>query len=147
MKISIVSVVFFLAAFTAYSQSNEEIDIFLAKEKADIGTAASLTLAAAEIELPVNSSAIEYLNNNKWFKKTLTGNEPVRSDYASYIIMKAFGQKGGIMYKIVPGPRYALKEMKYLKMVDQRTDPAKIISGEDFLILLSGYLLWKEENK
>ena len=147
MRISFFLIVFLLVAAITYSQSNEEIDLFMGKEKADIGTASAFVLAAAGIELQGNSdSAIEYINKNKWFKNEVKESDSLRIDYASYIIMKAFNQKGGIMYKFVSGPRYALKEMKYLKMVDQKTYPAKIISGEDFMILLSEYLSWKEEN-
>lgn len=145
MKISILSIAFFLVAAFAYSQANEEIDLFMAKEKADIGTASAFVFAAAGIEAQ-NTSAIEYINKNNWFKEEVKESDLLRTDYASYLIMKAFNQNGGIMYKFLEGPRYALREMKYLKMIDQRQDPAKIISGTEFMILLSEYLSWKEEN-
>ena len=147
MRISIFTAIFLFVSAFAYSQSNEEMDLFMAREKADIGTAAVFALTAAGIEFPGSSnSAIEYINKNKWFKKEIKASDSLRADYASYIIMRAFGQKGGIMYRISSGPRYALKEMKYLQMVDERVIPGKIISGEDFMILLSEYLSWKEEN-
>ncbi|MCL2480491.1 MAG: hypothetical protein FWF38_02135 [Spirochaetaceae bacterium] len=145
MKISIFAFVFFLVAAFAFSQSNEEMDLFMAKDKADIGTATAFVLAAAGVEVR-GASAVEYINKNKWFKEEIKEGDSLRADYASYIIMKAFNQNGGIMYNLVKGPRYALKEMKYLKMVDQRKDPAAVLSGTEFMILLSEYLSWKEET-
>ncbi len=146
MKRAIIFTALFLSAISVFSQSNEEIDLFFSKDKADIATAAYFTLSAAGKPQPAPADATGYLNDNKWFRQELNGDEGLSAGSASLLIMKAFGQKGGIMYAIAPGPRYALKEMKYMKLMDQKTDPSKIMSGEDFMILLSEYLSWKEAN-
>ena len=148
MKKSLFIITFLLLATIMYGQSNQEIDKFIAKDKADIGNAAAFVLVASGVQLQDGSaSAIKYINSNNWFKTEVKEGDSLRTDEASYLIMKAFNQKGGIMYSILPGPRYALKELKSLKMVDEEKDPSKIISGEEFMILLSEYLSWKEENK
>ena len=148
MKRAFLSAALFLTAMLIYSQSNEEIDAFMAKKQADVATAAYFTLSAAGMQNAASTAeaAPGYLNENKWFKEELKGDELLKASDASYLIMKAFAQKGGIMYSIAPGPRYALKEIKYLKLIDQKTDPAKIMTGEDFMILLSEFLSGKEKN-
>ncbi|MDX9801725.1 MAG: hypothetical protein RBT69_10360 [Spirochaetia bacterium] len=148
MKKLFLSAALFLTAMLIYSQSNEEIDAFMAKGEADLATAAYFTLAAAGMQgaAATAEDAPWYLNENNWFKEELKGDELLKASDASYLIMKAFNQKGGLWYTVAPGPRYAFKEIKYRKLIDQKTDPAKIMSGDEFMILLSEFLSWKETN-
>ena len=138
--------IIFLSAFMICAQSNEQIDRIMEAEKATFADASLLILSSAGIidAGADSSSAVKYINDNKWYKTEIKGDNPLTAGNASYIFMKAFKLNGGLMYKIAPGPRYAVREMKYNDILDKRTETSSIMSGEDFLIFLSEALSWQE---
>ena len=140
--------IIFLSAFMIYAQSNEQIDRLMEADKTTVAEASLLILSSAGIIDPESdsSSALQYINGKKWYKAGINGNEPLTAGNASYLFMKAFNINGGLMYKIAPGPRYAVREMKYNDILDKRTETSTIMSGEDFLVFLSEALSWQEEN-
>lgn len=50
------------------------------------------------------------------------------------------------MYRLLPGPRYAVRELKYMGFVDD-TDASKPVSGEEVIRILGYVLEWKEAGK
>ncbi len=146
---NILTLIFFLSSFIIYAQSNEQIDKIMNSNRVTIEEASLLILSSADlIDSEADSStALKYINDKKWYKKDLKGDTPATAGDVSYIFMKAFNLKGGIMYKILPGPRYAAREMEYRKILDRKTEVSSIMSGEDFLVFLSEALNNKEYNK
>ena len=140
--------IFALSSLSLYAQSNDQIDRLLQEEKTTINTASFLILTSAGIidENSNTASAVKYINNKNWYKKGIKGDKVLTAGDASYLFMKAFNINGGIMYKIAPSPRYALREMKYLDILDRKTETSEIMSGEDFLIFLSEALSLEEET-
>ena len=140
--------IIFLSSFMIYAQSNEQIDRLMEAEKTTVADASLLILSSAGLLDPESdsSSALQYINEKKWFKAGIKGSEILTAGNASYIFMRAYKINGGLMYKIAPGPRYAVREMKYHDILDKRTESSSIMSGEDFLIFLSEALSWQEEN-
>ena len=47
----------------------------------------------------------------------------------SYILMRAFGMKGGVMYSLAPGPRYAYRELVSHQVIQGRSDPGDRVDG------------------
>ena len=144
----ILILIFFLSSIMLYAQSNDQIDRLMGEEKTTVTDASLLILSSAGIvdEDSDGASAVKYINDKKWFKNGLKGGKSLTAGDASYIFMKAFKVNGGLMYKIAPGPRYAVREMKFLDILDRRTETGSMMSGEDFLIFLSEALGWQEEN-
>jgi hypothetical protein len=71
--------------------------------------------------------------------------EPVRLDEFAFLLARAFGLKGGIMYTLFPGPRYAYRELVYRGILEGRVDPAQTLSGERLLYVMGRALeLWGE---
>ena len=140
--------IIFLSSFMLYAQSNEQIDNLMKADKTTVAEASLLILSSAGIieTDSDSSSAVKYINDKKWYKTAIKGNSALTAGNASYIFMKAFKIDGGLMYKIAPGPRYAVREMKYNDILDKRTETSSIMSGENFLIFLSEALSWQEEN-
>jgi hypothetical protein len=66
--------------------------------------------------------------------------DPVRLDELAFMLAQAFGFKGGIMYALIPGPRYAYRELRYRGILEGRIDPAQTVSGERLLHLLGRIL-------
>ncbi len=117
-------------------------------DKTTVADASLLILSSAGIiDADSDSSiAVKYINDKKWYKAGIKGNDTLTAGNASYIFMKAFKIDGGLMYKIAPGPRYAVREMKYHDILDKRAETSAVMTGEDFLIFLSEALSWQEEN-
>ncbi|HQO67037.1 MAG TPA: hypothetical protein PLI66_09890, partial [Spirochaetales bacterium] len=49
-------------------------------------------------------------------------------DYA-YLLMSAFGLRGGLMYALFPGPRYAYRQLVSSFVIQGRSDPDMAVSG------------------
>ncbi len=144
----IIYLIIFLSSSSLFAQSNDQIDRLLGEEKTTVSTASLLILVSAALidENSDSQAAVNYINEKKWYKTEIKGDKVLTAGDASYLFMKAFSIKGGLMYKMVPGPRYAVREMKYLDILDKRTETGMVMSGEDFLVFLSEALSWKEEN-
>jgi hypothetical protein len=54
--------------------------------------------------------------------------------------MKAFDEKGGLMYRLFPGPRYAVRELAYLGLVHGKAHSGRFPSGQEVVQILSSYL-------
>lgn len=146
---------FFLFFFTviltgfAFSQSNELIDTLLDEQSAGFGNTAYMVLSAASIidESSTIQDAVDILSGDDW--KNFEGKkteDPVTLGEYSYMLMESFGIQGGIMYRLLPGPRYAVRELKYMGFVDD-TDASKPVSGEEVIRILGYVLEWKEAGK
>jgi hypothetical protein len=61
--------------------------------------------------------------------------------------MAAFGIKGGIMYSLFPGPRYAYRELLHLKLIQGRADENFTLSGERLLQILGRVLQYTGEDR
>lgn len=130
------------------AQSNTIIDELLEKETADWGNTAYLVLTAAEL-IDENTEISEVLNSmdlQQWEIEIKQTNELITLGEYSYLLMKAFDVPGGLMYKLIPGPRYAARELSYLNLIDNDKSPYRTLSGEEVLRIMGRLLEWKEEN-
>jgi hypothetical protein len=55
---------------------------------------------------------------------------------AAFLVTGAFGIKGGLMYTLFPGPRYAYRELLYRKIIQGRADEGFTVSGERLLRII-----------
>jgi len=143
---------FFLMILTVsgiFAQSNEIIDKLLTEDAADLGSTAYMVLSAASM-IDENTGTAEaaamLADKGMGIFKGKNPSERVTFGEYSYMLMEAFGIKGGIMYRLIPGPRYASREIKYMGFSD-KSDPSASISGEEVLRILGYVLEWKEGNK
>ena len=94
-----------LAAFVlpAAAQSNELIDRLLEQPRASFGAAAYLVLAASgELDQAASEQqALAALSEKGWKLRAAQAEEPIRLGEFCFLIMKAFGEKGGLMYRLV----------------------------------------------
>jgi hypothetical protein len=74
-----------------------------------------------------------------WLKNA-AADDPITLGRLSFLMMKAFNLKGGMMYAIFPGPRYAYRTMLSRSFIQSPADPAMKVSGERFLIMLGNVI-------
>ena len=138
----------FIGVF-AFAQSNTTVDVLLEQEQAIFGESAYLVLASAGIisEDASAEDALRALNEAGWLKNPVVSGEPVKLGVYSFMMMKAYGIKGGLLYRIFPGPRYAARELGSRGLLGEHVSPYRIITGEEAVRFLGNFLEWKEALK
>ena len=122
------------------AQSNDRIDELLLQSTARLDSTAYIVLAAggqiAESDSP--DIAIEKARALGLISKEQSAESPVKLQDLSLMLMKGLGLKGGVMYSLFPGTRYAYKELNYRKVIDGHLGPLHTVSGEEVIRTL-GY--------
>jgi hypothetical protein len=75
-----------------------------------------------------------------WLPKEAVLADPVSLGELSFLLMRAFNIKGGFMYALLPGPRYAFRTLVSRSLIQGEADPAMTVSGERFLHILGNVL-------
>lgn len=124
--------------FPALAQSNAAVDDLLGQEKAQVGSAAYMVLNAGgligEDATPVD--ALEALKAKGWIAASRVGDAPVRLDEYCALVMRGLGLKGGVMYRLFPGPRYGYKELVARGIVNASGGPRRTLAGDEALRIL-----------
>lgn len=132
-----------------FAQSNKLIDELLDQKEAGYATTAYMVLSAAGV-IPEGSnpdSALAALAEKNWGASVPTEPRSISLGEYSFLLMKAFEIPGGLMYSLIPGPRYAAREVAYLGFVREDTSPYRRVSGEEVMRILGSVLSWKEERQ
>jgi len=126
----------------AAAQSNLLIDRLLEQPRASFGAAAYLVLAASGALDPdaTEQQALESLREKGWKLRSAQAEEPIRLGEFCFLLMKAFEEKGGLMYRLIPGPRYAVRELAYQGLVRGKVHSRRFASGQEVVQILSGFL-------
>lgn len=140
----------FLFGGQAFGQSNEVIDSVLDQESLETSYAAYLVFTAADM-LPDSAppaEAAEMLGELKgeWKLKNYAPEKPITLGQYSYLIMRAFSIKGGLFYRLIPGPRYAVRELAYLKLIREDPVSGRTVSGEEAVRILGNTLEWLDSR-
>ncbi|MDR2618897.1 MAG: OmpA family protein [Treponema sp.] len=130
------------SAQRAAAQTAAELERVLGLQTVTYGDAAWLILNAAGTALPEDSAegAYRFAADNKWVPKKAAAETPVTLGGVSFLIMKTFNIKGGLMYTLFPGPRYGYRELAYRKIIQGRAYSTMTVSGERLLRILSRVL-------
>jgi hypothetical protein len=144
----LLAVILLAAVGSVWGQSNELLDVLFEEPATSLGQAAYLILTASG-RIPDDSSpadAAASLAGQGWTVAERSTDEPITLGEYSHLLMQAFAVKGGIMYRIFPGPRYAGRELAYLQLIKGDTSPYRTFSGEEAIGILGRLLEWKEEQ-
>ena len=134
------------AGLPAAAQSNELLDQILDSPSLSFAQASYLALAAAQ-RLPDSATpeeAAEAAAGTGWKLRPHGAGDPVTLGEYSFLLMKAFELKGGLFYRLLPGPRYAARELAYRRLLRGSGSPYRTLSGEEALGVLQRLLDWKE---
>ena len=85
-------------------------------------------------------AAFEWAMGRGWLPRKAAPDDPIKMGDLSFLLMKAFDLKGGLMYIIFPGPRYAFRAMVSRSFIQGTADPDMKPNGERFLQILGNVL-------
>jgi hypothetical protein len=148
-----VTIVLFLFSSVSglSAQTAEELDRMLETPALSAARAVRFVLGAAEL-LPEYLSGPE-AEEAAWTMAVEKGwvsggpGDTLRLKDAAFLVMNAFGFKGGIMYSLFHNPRYAYREMVYKKLIQGRSDPGFSVSGERLLHIIGRTLRYSGEDE
>ena len=129
------------------AQSNEMLDRILAEEQLTYASAAYLLIVATGRAADETSpeQAVSLAEQGGFALEGVGSADALSLGQYSYMLMKAFELSGGIMYRIVPGPRYAAREMEYTGVIQGPAIPGMAVSGNEALRMLERVLHQREE--
>jgi hypothetical protein len=123
------------------AQTATELEEMLQIETINYGQAARFVLEAADTASPKDTgAAFSFAAERAWLPQKAAAEKPITLAELSFLIMKAFNIKGGMMYAILPGPRYAYRSMISRSFIQGAADPAMTVSGDRFLLILGNVL-------
>jgi hypothetical protein len=131
------------------AQSNEVLDAVLGEATLSYANAAYI-VGTASGHLPdtvTPADAVPGLEQAGLGTPGRQPTDPVTLGDFSYMLTRAFGMSGGIMYAILPGPRYATRELAFLGIISGPAKPGMALSGERALRILERVLHRKEAAK
>jgi len=127
----------FLSGAILQAQTAAELETVLGTSVVTCGQAARFVLASSGDEV---HDAFDQALNRGWLPKGTSPDDPVTMGKLSFLMMKAFGMKGGMMYTILPGPRYAFRSMVSRSLIQGSSDPGMKLAGDRFLTILGKVL-------
>ncbi len=121
------------------AQSNSMIDSYLLQDKALAADTSYMVLVGATLidESASLAEAFEKVNANSWIKPGTGADSPVTVEDLSYLLMRAFKIKGGLMYTLFPSRRYALRELIARGIVNGSGGKNRIVSGEEAMGIIA----------
>ncbi|MBN1686117.1 MAG: hypothetical protein JW852_05655 [Spirochaetales bacterium] len=149
-SLSVLTVLFImLCAQYGFAQSNELLDALLGEERATLGNATYLVFLAAGVAVDDWSvdKVVEELRSRDWGYEKADAQTEVDLGSLSFLIMKTFDMKGGIMYSLFPGRRYAAREFEYLGFVPGFAGPGRILTGQEVTHILGRALDYLGERE
>jgi hypothetical protein len=88
--------------------------------------------------------ALAALGRESWGVGPRPVSGPVTLGEVSYLLMRAFDMRGGLLYSVAPGPRYAARELSFLGLVRGYAGPRRPVSGREVVQLLGDVAAWNE---
>jgi hypothetical protein len=134
---------FFLLIFTGAAlslgaQTADELDLLLETREISFAQASRFVLAVADVADERTEAGAMYAlaMERGWLPERAAMDSSIKLGELCFLIMGAFDMKGSFLYNMVPGPRYAYRELDYLKLIPGRRDPGTMVSGERLLQIL-----------
>ena len=130
-----VFLMFVMAAIGApllAAQSNEVMDAVLSEAALSYAHAAYIvgTASGHVDETVAPEDAVAQVEQQGFGLKGLKPTDPVTLGNFSYMLTRAFGISGSIMYAILPGPRYATRELVFLGIISGPAMPGMTLPGD-----------------
>jgi hypothetical protein len=136
-RVTLITCVFLLLSVAAYGQTAADMESLLEAGEITVSQAAYVTLAAALESPPENPEAAFDLAREKgWLPAKAEGGSALTQSVLSLLVMKSFNLKGGLLYRLFPGGRYAYREISGRGFIEGRSYPNLKVSGEQFLRIL-----------
>ncbi len=117
------------------AQSNQQIDDLLSQTVVRLDSASYIVMSASGrvAETASTQDAFEAIKALGVLAGRTDPSSPLNVEELSFLLMKAFDLKAGVMYALFPGPRYAYRSMAGLKVVIDAGGPYRLVSGEEVI--------------
>jgi hypothetical protein len=143
---ALVLVLLFPALLPA--QTAAELDAVLESPAVTYAQAARFVLACLDIPAAhtpagkTEAEAFAAATVRGWLPPKAAPGNPAPLGDLSFLIARAFNIRGGFMYALIPGPRYAFRALAGRSLIQGAADPAMTVSGERFLHILGNALAY-----
>ena len=124
MKLPLLLFSLLLFTFSLFAQTAERIESLLEQNRVGYAQAALFVLEAAELIEPDRmgeEEAFSYAQENNLLPKDVQGNYAVTLKGLSYMVMQAFGIKGGLFYTVTKSQHHAYRELVQRKIIQGRS--------------------------
>jgi hypothetical protein len=134
-----------LAAQDAGVDDNAVIDSILGQKAISWENAAWLVGKATQLvdDNATPADAVQKAVSEGWGPASRTPEAPLDLKSYSYTLLKALALPHGLLFRIFPSPRYALRELVFRKIVPVTLPPDKQVSGEEAMRFLQAAQDWK----
>ena len=139
-----------LFTFSLFPQTAERIESLLAQDRVNYAQAALFVLEASERIEPDRMSpeeAFGYAQENNLLPKEVQANQAATLKGLSFMVMQAFGMKGGLFYTITKSQHHAYRELTQRGIIQGRADPLMPVDGGLLLFTINRTLQLTETNK
>jgi hypothetical protein len=130
------------AFLSAQESTAQDIENLLNTPAVTYAQAARFILQAADLT-PTALGADEAfcdVSMRNWLPKSVKADDAARLDVISLLLMRAFEVDGGFMYSRTGSPHYAYRELTYKNVLQGRTDPAMLVTGERLIFYVTRLL-------
>ena len=117
-----------------------DMDAALENETVSWALAARFVLPAAGFDLEGREAAFREAAERGWLPKGAGPEGEPTLGGLSFLVMRAFDLKGGLFYRLFPGPRYAYRELAYRGLLLDQGGPSRKVSGFALLFLIGRLL-------
>ncbi|MDR0301919.1 MAG: OmpA family protein [Treponema sp.] len=142
---------FFIAALTAalvtplYAQTAQKMENLLNNRSITWAQASAFALEASDKLLSgTEDEAFRFAQEQKWLPENAASHEPAQLDGIALLLMGSFDQNGGMFYLLTKNAHYAYRELVYKNVIQGKSDPEMLVSGEEFLFMINRILSVKE---
>jgi len=111
-----------------------EIETLLNTEAVTYEQASRFALQAANL---YSEDAFNYAVQNGWLPGNISHNDQAQLYHISRLLMRSFRVSGGLMYSITGSSHYAYRELVYINIIQGRTDPYMLVSGERLIFYVN----------
>jgi hypothetical protein len=131
-----------------HGQTAAEMDALLDSREITWAQACRFVLPAAGALGDTSAAQAAYAAalERGWLPKEAAADNPVSLGGLSFLIMQSFSIKRSALYRLLPGPRYAYRQLEYLGLIPGPRDPSWKVSGERFLQILGGVLAYRGDG-
>ncbi len=131
-----------------WAQSNAVMDSLLAQKQASFGDAVYMAMSAVKLvpETASPADAIKALKGEAWGVSVLAADAPITLGQYAFLLMRAFKMRGGLMYSLFPGPRYAARELAYDRLIYGDASPYRTVSGREVVEILGSVMRYEESR-
>jgi hypothetical protein len=133
-----------------FSQTADRLEILLQQDHVSYKDTALLVLeASGRIDAEKQTSAddaFSFAIQRGWLPKNVKANNATRLNGLSLLVMRAFDINGGVFFSLFKNPHYAYRAMVYRGIIQGRSDPQMLVSG-DLLLYTVNRAMEREQRK